>query len=458
MLEDAESAIHRNPEAALSLSRAVLAQPFADDIRERSAIQIHLHAQRLIIEALIDIGDFAGASLEFQVFLSLSEPSDLYVQARERLIHNAGSAAGLAWITGRPPAPGIMSFLDMVTAPKVIVPVKAAFSGRTAARMDLLQAVAALAKEDRQKASIHLEATAGYMRPGPDATTRDIVWLLLGRHVAEALHPDTASAIQTGDCADRATETPAVRDGVLWRGERYFRIGAPELVTQGLPGPDGTWLRLPHPGETAEVSELLGHADDELAPWAAAAIEAGTLSFIFTGLIHDRPIEDIAAELVEGGPSTMLAGQTVVLVAVDRDRRLVGAVQARPQAEFFVHNGLTQSQKRDSAVVLKMITGVGVTPSRRNRGIGQALTRASVAVAWRSGCRLIFGQFSASSGLGRFFASCSFQIVDQLSTISLTSSGLPAEIRPQPGHQLFASRYSREGESIDLFADYDVDP
>ena len=101
-----------------------------------------------------------------------------------------------------------------------------------------------------------------------------------------------------------------------------------------------------------------------------------------------------------------MSGLTIVLVAVDPDRALVGAVQATPPFELLTGiRGMPRERMLAATHVMMKITGIGVMPSRRGAGVGRALTRSAADLAWRIGYRVVYGQFGISSGLDKFFSS-----------------------------------------------------
>jgi GNAT superfamily N-acetyltransferase len=227
-----------------------------------------------------------------------------------------------------------------------------------------------------------------------------------------------------------------------WSGRDLSRFIAPDLLGRGLPGPRGTWLRRPHPGEVDMVNGLLNHADDELEPWAVEAIDSGALSSLHHGVFYGRPLDELADELSQGGPGTLMSGLTIVLVAVDPGRTLVGAIQMAPPFKLLTStSGMPRERMLAATHVMMKITGIGVMPSRRGTGVGRALTKSAADLAWRIGYRVVYGQFGISSGLDEFFSSCGFDIVSPSDGIAFSPYDLPFGIMPQPGNQFFVSRY-----------------
>ena len=83
----------------------------------------------MIIEALIDSGELARACQELHLFLSMTEPAELFVGVREQLVHNAGRALALQWLTSNEPTVTMTELLRLITAPDVVNPSKPHFPG-----------------------------------------------------------------------------------------------------------------------------------------------------------------------------------------------------------------------------------------------------------------------------------------------------------------------------------------
>ncbi len=178
-LENAEAALgSRDPGTAIALCRKVLDQAAvepADAVRARH----HRHqAQRLIIEALADSGDWPAAAREFPVFLAMTEPAALHAAIREQLRHNIGPVVALEWLVSGEPAAAVSGLLRLITAPDVAGPVEAASPGHTAARIRLLRACGALAGHDSQAAAAHLHSALAGL-PADGRSPRDDIWAAL---------------------------------------------------------------------------------------------------------------------------------------------------------------------------------------------------------------------------------------------------------------------------------------
>ena len=442
-LEQAEAAfLSNNPNTTIDTCRTVLGGLACEAPKDVTGHQLQAQARRLLIEALIDSGDLAGAGQEISVFWSVTEPAELHAPIREQLIHNAGRALVLKWLIPDEPPPTIAELLHTLLAPQVTEPLEAAFPGPTAARIRLLRAVCALASQDESGASAHLEAALPGLTPGT-GDDRSAVWLMVARLTQKALARDRETS-RSRDKPHIAADPAAPPKAPIPR--RYERIAAPALMGQGLPGPAGTWIRRPRPGEHSVISDLLSVAGDELAPWIEEAITDCTLSSTAVGMLKGRPLEELATELASGGVDAFMSGSTVVLVAATPDRKLAGAIQAAPPFQLLTElggQGISPLQQRAGAAAIAKISGVAVAPSHRQTGIGRALTTSVLDLSWRLGRQLVYGQFRADAGLSRFFASCGFTVWTPQTALSLVGYGVPAVITPEPGNQFFVSDFER---------------
>jgi GNAT superfamily N-acetyltransferase len=457
-LQDAETAFRSdNPAAAIELCRRALTQIACAAADSTITYSLQPQAQRLLIEALIDSGDMNGARRELSRFWSITEPAELYATRREELLLKAGQALALKWLTSDEPLPAMTELLAFLIAPDIAGPTEAAFPGQTAACIQLLRAVSALAAHDDLSASAHLEIAHPALTSAEGRSAGNIGWVIIARLTRRMLAERSQNTVDHGEipapAGDAPARSPSRRQGPEGRAtsrssssfsRNRHRFIAPDLLLQGLPGPGGTWIRRPRPGEHNAINELLWDADDELAPWIIDAIDDCTLSCTLTGMLTGQPLEDLATELCRGGPEAFMSGFTVVLVAATPDRRLIGAIQASPPVQLLEEvgqRGIPAARQRAGAAAIIKISGIAVAPSHRGTGVGKSLATAASDLSWRTGRQLVYGQFRAGHGLDRFFTSCGFDICDDRTAIDLTSYGVPAVITPQPGNQFFASHF-----------------
>jgi hypothetical protein len=281
---------------------------------------------------------------------------------------------------------------------------------------------------------------------------RDVAWILISEMVSMSLgvQHDSRQGPSGGKFSrvfggpgmstdsNRTTAT-----GISDLGGALLR-GAPELFNGGLPGPMGTWIRVPQPHEVGSVNAILGMAGDELAPWEADAIRSFTLTSILRGVFESRPLEEQAEELVRGGAEQMLAGFSMIFVAVNYERQVVGVIHSRPPLEMIsAMPGLSRQERQRAQMVISKITGVGVLPDWRQMGIGKRLSRYLSAITWNSGCRLLYGQFAVPSGLSNFFVSSGFDVLsmDEGILLPLGDRKIVRGIKPEAGNSFFARRF-----------------
>jgi GNAT superfamily N-acetyltransferase len=376
----------------------------------------------------------------------MTEPAELRLVIREQLFHNAGRSAALSWLLKPDARSEITSLLNVFTASSYSEPLIAAYPGLTEGRVRLVAAVAALAAGDTESASVQLQAANTALPQHFENSARDIGWALIRDLVTVLISPTAPGRSIT---VPLSREPGTGRKSWTTRQESQAkqelrRLTAPQLLRKGLPGPPGIWIRPPHPGESGTVERLLHSSDDSLDPSVNSAIENGSLSSILRSLLQDDPIEETALRLSQGGAEAMISGFTIVLVAVNNDARIVGAVQLAPP--FVLLSNLkppyvSNQHKQHAAVTIMKISGIGVSQPYRGRGIGRALATHASDLSWRCGYRLLYGQYKPASGLARFLHSCGFEVSAQDDEgIRLDQYGLPhTGIRPEPAHRFFVA-------------------
>ena len=138
----------------------------------------------------------------------------------------------------------------------------------------------------------------------------------------------------------------------------------------------------------------------------------------------------------------MVSGFTIVLVAIDPDRQVIGAIHTAPPFHILMRiRDAPKSELYSTAAVVRQITGIAVLPSQRRTGVGSALMRYTEALSWRAGCRLLYGQFDIDLALKKFFTSCGFKTLLPREGIKFTPYGSNVGIMPRPGAMFFASHY-----------------
>jgi GNAT superfamily N-acetyltransferase len=441
LIEEAESALRREPEKAIELIERALQQiESSDEVDLQTAQRMQRFSIQTLVEALIDVGEYGRAAHEYQTFLSLTEPAEVWVEMRERMLHNAGKSLAVVWLLTDQPTTEMTDSLKVMINSEIINPIKDALAAHDRARMDILQAVRAIADRDEKAGSELLNLAVQNLIPASGGSARDNGWILLSELVSRKIDASSASKWFRTPASSAGKSLPS---GIGDLSPALMRA-APELLKGGLPGPRGTWIRMPQPGEVQSVSEILHMAGDELPPWEADAIRSFTLTSILSGVFQSKPLMELAEEVVRGGVGRTLSGHSVVFVAVNDERQVVGAIRSGPPYETIsAFTGTTRSEKQRAQIIIAKITGLAVLPDWRGMGIGKRLTRYVSALSWRVGCRLLYGQFDEASGLDKFFVSCGFDVTPRGEGLLLPDviRGRVRGILPEPGNRFFVRQY-----------------
>jgi GNAT superfamily N-acetyltransferase len=154
---------------------------------------------------------------------------------------------------------------------------------------------------------------------------------------------------------------------------------------------------------------------------------------------------DLTAAALSESLSSVLAGMSLVIVAVDPQQRVVGALVAGPPVDLMqavIHAGGDRYQAMAVAATISRIEGLAVVDSARRSGVGAALLRRTVKLYYRAGYLLVYGPVPSSIGMRRCYQRAEFELLldGRLDLKSLL--GLDAAIIADPGEGL-AVRWRR---------------
>lgn len=138
----------------------------------------------------------------------------------------------------------------------------------------------------------------------------------------------------------------------------------------------------------------------------------------------------------------LATGLGLVLVAVDPEGQIVGALLAHPPSGFLsrlVEQGLPWPHMLVAHTAVAKVKALAVAPSARKSGIGGALLRRCSQVYWQCGYLLMFGQFASErQGLGDFYAKQGFTVVPAGAGIDMqVIFGRPVWLHPDGDEQGF---------------------
>lgn len=148
----------------------------------------------------------------------------------------------------------------------------------------------------------------------------------------------------------------------------------------------------------------------------------------------------VRAMTSDSGPQPFVE-MSMVLVA-ERDGEVVGAVYSLPPMNFIsqiLDAGVDPSHALMCALAAAKVKALAVDPAAAGAGIASALLRAAVQVYDRAGFHLVYGSFNVGSGLERFYAARSFEILPAGTGVPMYAIlGSPAMLAADPGEQMFA--------------------
>ena len=220
------------------------------------------------------------------------------------------------------------------------------------------------------------------------------------------------------------------------------RIG-PGRLTHGWHGPQHTTLRLARPGEAAEVARLAAMAGGPLDRHMAAAIEGATATKAVLSALHagTEALLEPAARATSAGDPAPLTELAAALVA-EHGQRIVGALYALPPSGYIgqlLAKGIEPARAIVTALAVINIKALAVEPSHRGQGIASALLADCMHLYDQLGYHLLYGSFTADSGLGAFYSARGFEIIPAEAGIPMdVFLGQPARLGTGPGEQLFA--------------------
>jgi ribosomal protein S18 acetylase RimI-like enzyme len=144
----------------------------------------------------------------------------------------------------------------------------------------------------------------------------------------------------------------------------------------------------------------------------------------------------------------------LVLVAVDRDDGVVGALVAYPPPNVAEDHLATVDDNEQrgqlltvGAIGVAKIKAVAVTPEARGRNIGTALIQRAREVYFTCGYMIVYGTMTAAANLPGFYQRCGFQVLEPGEALDLwVVFGMHSRIEASPSERFFI-RYKPSGQS-----------
>lgn len=222
------------------------------------------------------------------------------------------------------------------------------------------------------------------------------------------------------------------------------RVTARKLKEEGLPGPSGTRIRYPAPGEASTVGDLLKAAVDDLeSGQVVEALAEGRCGTFLLDALDGAKLTALLGRAATGGDlPAAAAAMSLPLVAQDRDGQLVGALLTVPSGTIATMAGrLPGEAPYDLVSMLKYakIKALAVREDARGTGIGAALLKRCVQIHWQLDYHMLFGEFETQRALGPYYARQGFSILDPEQTIDVGTvlAGFPMQMGSEPGEALF---------------------
>lgn len=217
-----------------------------------------------------------------------------------------------------------------------------------------------------------------------------------------------------------------------------------QRLIEGLPGPDGTCVRLARPEDSDHFGELLTLATEEIEQAHIGGVAAGRCGeWLLDGLSEgNRAMTEPLVRAAAGGRLQDGAlALSLPLVAEDRDGTLSGALLALPPGMLVqtVREAGYEQQALLAMLKYVKIKGLAVAEEARGRGLGGALLKRCAQVYWQLDFMLLYGGFEIERALGPYYARHGFTVLNpgETTDVGFILTGRPIGLGAGPGEQLF---------------------
>lgn len=214
-------------------------------------------------------------------------------------------------------------------------------------------------------------------------------------------------------------------------------------LTRGVGGAGRTKIRFVRPDD--DLAEILAVCADDPAIGFAPDIRHDPEVGLAMRLANAGRFADVAARLTSQDPPELMDvfdWYTTTLVAVCRDSgAVVGLVHLVPPPNIILDPQQPEVVSRVLIAVTKLAV-VAVVPSRRGDGIGASLVKQARIAAAAARLGIMFGQFTESERLDRFYRARGFQILPAGAGVdaSATAGRTVFFIDPDPAETMFVRK------------------
>ncbi|RMI46130.1 hypothetical protein EBO15_07870 [Actinomadura harenae] len=140
----------------------------------------------------------------------------------------------------------------------------------------------------------------------------------------------------------------------------------------------------------------------------------------------------------EGSVDDLIIGLSCILVADHPSHGVVGALLALPPARVLSNLGIPEMEALAGLLKIIKLNAVAVEPTHRSGGIAAALIATCRQLYSQLRYLLLYGQFSARSGLDAYYRRQGLTVLREGQGVKLTMFSVPAGIYTDPSERFFA--------------------
>lgn len=193
-----------------------------------------------------------------------------------------------------------------------------------------------------------------------------------------------------------------------------------------------------------DLTEILATCEEESAVGFAPEISTDPAVGLATRLSHTRGFSHVRQRLLSGEPELMDVWNwyTSTLVAVCRESGAVVGLAYMCPPSFLLEPQNPEEVVNRALIAVTKLAVVAVLPQWRSAGVGASLVDQARLAATDARLGIMFGQFTASDQLDRFYRARGFEILPPGAAVDATAiTGLPCFcVDPDPAEVMFARK------------------